>query len=112
MNTLSNIDWRSEFQRLDGAYASSIMRSYTGEVEAYEAWCADQCIEPFPSDVSALCRFLEDQGKTKAPSTVRRRLYAIRKIHRLLRLPDPTHDEEINLSLRRVRRNNTNGLRF
>ena len=40
----------------------------------------------------------------EAPSTVRRRLYAIRKVHRLLRLPDPTHDEDINLSLRRVRR--------
>lgn len=51
-----------------------------------------------------MSRFLEDQGKEKAPSTVRRRLYAIRKVHRLLRLPDPTHDEEINLSLRRVRR--------
>ena len=35
---------------------------------------------------------------------MRRRLYAIRKIHRFLRLPDPTYDEEINLSLRRVRR--------
>jgi integrase/recombinase XerD len=35
---------------------------------------------------------------------VRRRLYAIRKIHRLLRLSNPTYDEDINLSLRRVRR--------
>jgi site-specific recombinase XerD len=51
-----------------------------------------------------LPRNCEDQGKTKAASTVRRRLYAIRKIHRLLRLSDPTYDEEINLSLRRVRR--------
>ncbi|WP_245813850.1 tyrosine-type recombinase/integrase [Boseongicola aestuarii] len=35
---------------------------------------------------------------------MRRRLYAIRKLHRLLGLPDPTYDEDINLSLRRVRR--------
>jgi len=40
----------------------------------------------------------------KAPSTVRRRLYAIRKAHRLLRLPDPTFDEEINITFRRIRR--------
>ena len=51
------------------------------------------------------CRVSVFNGtETKAPSTVRRRLYAIRKVHRLLRLPDPTYDEDINLSLRRVRR--------
>lgn len=59
---------------------------------------------PFPASIEAVCDFLEDQGKTRAASTVRRRLYAIRKIHRLLRLTDPTHEEEINLTLRRVRR--------
>jgi integrase/recombinase XerD len=61
-------------------------------------------VPPFPATVGTVCEFIEDQGKTKAASTVRRRLYAIRKIHRLLRLSDPTYDEDINLSLRRVRR--------
>lgn len=97
-------DWRSEFQRLEGAYAPSTMRSYRADIEAYETWCADQGLLPFPAEVDTICDFLEDQGQSMAPSTVRRRLYAIRKVHRLLRLPDPTHDEEINLSLRRVRR--------
>jgi len=97
-------DWRSEFRRLEGAYAPSTMRSYRADVEAFEVWCTDRDTLPFPADVATICRFLEDQGVTKAPSTVRRRLYAIRKVHRLLRLPDPTFDEDINLSLRRVRR--------
>jgi integrase/recombinase XerD len=100
----TSINWRSEFQRLEGAYAPSTMRSYRGDVEAFETWCLARDIVAFPADVATLCRFLEDQGQSKAPSTVRRRLYAVRKVHRLLRLPDPTHDEEINLSLRRVRR--------
>ncbi|AZQ66744.1 hypothetical protein EF888_06080 [Silicimonas algicola] len=98
------VDWRSEFRRLEGAYAPSTMRSYHADVEAFETWCNDRAMFPFPAEVDTVCRFLEDQGRTKAPSTVRRRLYAIRKVHRLLRLPDPTHDEDINLSLRRVRR--------
>lgn len=97
-------DWRAEFQRLHGAYAPSTMRSYHADVEAFETWCEDTEIAPFPAQVSTVCAFLEEQGIEKAPSTVRRRLYAIRKVHRLLGLPDPTHDEEINLSLRRVRR--------
>lgn len=98
-------DWRSEFQRLDGAYAPSTMRSYHADVEAFENWCGENGITgPFPASVETVCRFLEDQGKSKAPSTVQRRLYAIRKAHRLLRLPDPTHDEDINLAFRKVRR--------
>lgn len=40
----------------------------------------------------------------KAASKVSRRLYAFRKIRRLLWLPDPTYDEEIDLSFRMVRR--------
>lgn len=101
---LKAYDWRSQFKRLEGAYAISTMRSYHADVEAFETWCSERALHPFPADVETVCCFLEDQGKEKAPSTVRRRLYAIRKVHGLLRLPDPTYDEEINLSLRRVRR--------
>ncbi|MDU8913507.1 tyrosine-type recombinase/integrase [Aestuariicoccus sp. MJ-SS9] len=98
-------DWRSEFQRLEGAYAPSTMRSYRSDVEAFENWCQENGLAaPFPAAVETVCRFLEDQGRSKAPSTVRRRLYAIRKVHRLLDLPDPTYAEDINLAFRRVRR--------
>lgn len=97
-------NWRSEFDRLEGAYAPSTMRAYYADVEAFVDWCAEAGHLPFPAEVDTVCQFIEDQGREKSPSTVRRRLYAIRKIHRLLRLPDPTYDEDINLSLRRVKR--------
>jgi site-specific recombinase XerD len=97
-------DWRSEFQRLEGAYAPSTMRSYRADVETFEAWCQEKHHIAFPASVENLCLFLQDQGTKKAPSTVRRRLYAIRKVHRLLRLQDPTYDEEINITFRRIRR--------
>lgn len=97
-----HMSWRSEFQRLEGAYAPSTMRSYYADVEVFETWCAETGIrEPFPASVETVCRFLEAQGRSKAPSTVRRRLYAIRKVHRLLGLPDPTYDEEINIAYAR-----------
>lgn len=54
--------------------------------------------------METVCAFLERQGPLYAPSSVRRRLYAIRKIHRVLEVPDPTWHEDINLALRRVRR--------
>ena len=100
----SELDWRKEFKRLEGAYAPSTMRSYYTDVEIFLNWCNDQDLVPFPASVETVCRFLEEQAPDRAPSTVRRRLYAIRKVHRLLRLDDPTHDEDINLTFRRIRR--------
>ena len=97
-------DWRAEFKRLEGAYAPSTLKSYLSDVGIFETWCNVQGIEPFPASVTDVCTFLEEQAPGKAPSTVRRRLYAIRKVHRLLRLPDPTWDEEINITIRRIRR--------
>lgn len=97
-------NWRAAFHRLEGAYSPATMRSYFSDVEAFEAWCADEGFDAFPASIETVCAFLEDQGRDKAASTVRRRLYAIRKVHRLLRLPDPTQDEDINLALRRIRR--------
>jgi integrase/recombinase XerD len=97
-------DWRKEFKRLEGAYAPATMRSYYTDVEIFLSWCGDQNLAPFPASVATVCRFLEEQAPDRAPSTVRRRLYSIRKVHRLLRLEDPTYDEDINLTFRRIRR--------
>ena len=98
-------DWRQEFKRLEGAYSPATMRSYRADVEAFENWChANGIYTPFPADAPIVCQFLEDQGEDKAASTVQRRLYAIRKVHRLLKLPDPTYDEDIHLTFRKVKR--------
>ena len=97
-------DWRAEINRLEGAYAPSTIRSYHSDLRAYETWCVQQRVDPFPASPRQVCEFLEDNGRDACASTVQRRLYAIRKAHRLLRLPDPTHDEDINLTLRRIRR--------
>ncbi|MGJ8585995.1 MAG: tyrosine-type recombinase/integrase [Marinosulfonomonas sp.] len=97
-------DWRAEFKRLEGAYAPATMKSYYADVGIFVAWCHDKSLSPFPASVETVCRFLESEAPGKAPSTVRRRLYAIRKAHRLLQLTDPTYDEDINLTYRRINR--------
>jgi integrase/recombinase XerD len=105
LDVSSNVkDWRTEFKRLEGAYAPSTLRSYFSDIGIFENWCLDQGIDSFPASVASVCQFLEEQAPGKAPSTVRRRLYAIRKAHKLLRLPDPTWDEDINITFRRIRR--------
>ncbi|MEM9128800.1 MAG: tyrosine-type recombinase/integrase [Pseudomonadota bacterium] len=99
-----DLDWRSNFKRLEGAYAPSTIRSYFSDVGAFVRWCEEQNKDPFPALPKSVCEFLVHQGSLFAPSTVQRRLYAIRKAHALMGLPDPTRDEDVNLALRRVRR--------
>lgn len=103
-HTLRRADWRAEFKRLDGAFAPSTIRSYLTDVRLFVEWCEARGLEALPAEVNTVCAFLEEEAKALCPSSVRRRLYAIRKVHRLLRLPDPTWDEAIAITLRRVRR--------
>jgi integrase/recombinase XerD len=74
------------------------------DVRLFIEWCEKHAQQALPADVETVCAFLEDQAELLCPSSVRRRLYAIRKVHRLLRMPDPTWDEDITITLRRVRR--------
>lgn len=102
------LNWRREFDRLEGAYAPSTLKSYISDVSIFVDWCKGVGRQPLPATVETVCEFLEDQACGRYPASVWRRLYAIRKAHRLLRLPDPTWDEEINITLRRVRRSRPN----
>jgi site-specific recombinase XerD len=80
------------------------MRAYYADVEHFETWCVAQGVSAFPVSVDDLCSYLEADALASSPATVRRRLYAVRKVHRLLRLPDPTFDEDVNIAIRKIRR--------
>jgi len=97
-------DWRSEFKRLEGAYAPAAMKSHHTDVRIFAEWCGERALCALPADSRTVCALLEDQAELLAPASFQRRLFAIRKAHRLLALSDPTWDEDINLTLRRVRR--------
>lgn len=104
-NDLSRkLEWRAELERLEGAYAPSTIKSYRVNVEIFVSWCEERQCSAFPASVETIAAFLEDQANTCAVSTIKQRLYSIRKFHRLLDLEDPTNAEEINLVLRRIRR--------
>lgn len=89
---------------MEGAFAPSTLRSRVSDVAIFVEWCEEKRISPLPASVSTVCQVFEDQAPGKAPSTVRRRLYAVHKVHRLLHLPDPTWDEDISITIRRIRR--------
>lgn len=99
-----NHDWRFALQRLDGAYADSTIRSYRADVATYEAWCDAHDLTPFPASPDMLVAFIAARTAFDAASTLRRRLYGIRKIHRLLKLASPVDDEDVHIALRKALR--------
>ena len=101
------LDWKSQISRLEGAYAPSTIKSYHADMESFAEWCASYNVEPLPADPSTLCNYLVSQAETMSASTVNRRIYSIRRIHRLLGLTDTTRCEEVHLTLRRIMRSKT-----
>lgn len=96
--------WETALSRLSGAYADSTLHAYQVDIEIFLKWCGDHNRRPFPSTPKLISAFIEHEAKRCAPSTIKRRLAAIGKIHRLMKLENPVHDEDVKLALRRVLR--------
>lgn len=96
--------WRAEFKRLEGAYAPSTLRGYYTDLTDFEKWCHAHVRSAFPASHATVVAYLENLAIQKSVSTVQRRLYAISRSHRLLRLADPTRDEDVHLAMRRIMR--------
>ena len=97
-------DWRAALRRLEGAYSDNTIRTYRSDVQAYEAWCLEQGVDLFPASSEMIADFITARAPFDAASTLRRRLYGIRKIHRLLKLPSLVDDEDVAIALRRALR--------
>ena len=98
-------DWRAAFVRLEGAYSEQTLRGYSADLRVYEKWCIEEGL-PLFGGREVLLRFIAERMAGQAPATIRRRLVALRKACRLLRLPDPLDDEEVKLAVRRSLRRN------
>lgn len=96
-----NPDWNTAFKRLKGAYADGTLRSYRNDVEVFVSWCERRRSRPFPASPKILAAFVEHEAERYSVATIKRRLAAIQKIHRLLKFDNPVTDEEVKLAVRR-----------
>jgi integrase/recombinase XerD len=100
-------DWQATLQRLDGAYAEGTLRAYRSDIRTYVVWCGHKNLDAFPAKANQIAEFVSSSGKRCSSATIKRRLAAISKIHRLMRMENPVADEEVKLALRRILRRNT-----
>lgn len=99
-------DLQGIFIRCQGAYAERTLRSYRNDLEHFRVWCEASGACAIPASPQTIAAFIDDQTQTKALSTVKRRVEAVKFAHRMLNLPSPVADSEVKLALRRALRAN------
>jgi len=72
--------------------APATLRAYKADWTHYAAWCAAAGLAPVPAEPATVGAYLASLAESHAPTTVRRRLSAIGKMHRFNDLPwNPAH---------------------
>ena len=85
--------------------AGSTVKAYRGDAVLFEAWCAGYGFRSLPASPEAVAGFLSHEADAgRASSTIGRRLAAIRYVHKLARLPDPTDHEDVHAVMKGIRR--------
>jgi integrase/recombinase XerD len=95
------LHWQIALQRLEGAYADSTLRAYKADIKTFVSWCQLKNRHPFPAAPRLIVDYISDESESYSASTIRRRLAAISKIHRLMKLKNSVADEDVKLALRR-----------
>ena len=80
------------------------MRGYRNDLKHFHVWCASRNLSWLPAAPQTIADFIDAQLETKAISTIKRRVDAIRFAHRMADLASPTDNSTVYLALRRARR--------
>ncbi len=86
------------------ADAASTLRAYKTDLANFKAWCAERDLDPMPSTPELVGAYLADAGRGYALSTLRRRVAAIARAHRIAKQPLDTRHPAIRETLRGIGR--------
>ncbi len=90
---------------LDAARADSTWRAYESDWRIFEAWCRDAGMTALPASADTLALFLSAQAAAgRAPSTLGRRLAAIRMAHITANLPSAHESAAVTEVMAGIRR--------
>jgi len=83
---------------------ASSTRAYESDWRIFIAWCAVKALPVLPATSNTLVRFITEQARAGiAPSTLDRRLAAIRFVHLQVRLPSWRDAIEVTAAMRTIR---------
>jgi site-specific recombinase XerD len=85
--------------------AEATRRAYKSDFAIFRAWCSGKGLSALPTSPEAVAAFLASEAvRNVKPSTLGRRLAAIRYSHRLAGLPSPSDAEPVRATLRGIKR--------
>jgi site-specific recombinase XerD len=85
--------------------AASTRAAYAADFRIFSAWCAAQGLCPMPANPATVAAFLADQVSAgMKPSTLGRRLAALKHAHKAAGEDSPTDDERVKAVLQGARR--------
>ena len=84
--------------------AASTRKAYRTDFRLFKAWCDDKRVSALPAAAKTVAAYLAAEVLTAKPSTLGRRLAAIRYAHRLAGFPLPTDAEGVKATMRGIRR--------
>jgi integrase len=86
------------------ADASSTLLAYKADLANFKAWCVERGLDPMPSTPEIVGAYLADAGRGYALATLRRRVAAIARAHRMTKQPLDTRHPAIRETLRGIAR--------
>jgi site-specific recombinase XerD len=85
--------------------AKSTWRAYRSDWQQFEAWCQTVCLQPLPAEPETISMFVASQAADGLnPSTITRRLSAIRLVHLGAGHPSPHNTIKVIEVMRGIRR--------
>jgi site-specific recombinase XerD len=93
----------AEYARAEKAAVTR--RAYRTDFEIFRAWCAERRVSALPALPQSVAAFLAHEAERQVrPSTISRRVAAIRYAHKLAGFLLPTDDERVRATVRGIRR--------
>ncbi|EGU47033.1 hypothetical protein VII00023_02119 [Vibrio ichthyoenteri ATCC 700023] len=86
-----------------GVYASSSLLAMTKDWNLFVEFCQSKLVTPLPASTTATRQYIEKVAREKKYATVKRYTVTIALLHRLLSLPDPTQNQNVQQTLASIR---------
>jgi site-specific recombinase XerD len=99
----ADVELAADFARAEKSEATR--RAYRGDFDAFRVWCTALGVSPLPATAETVAAFLAAEARRGLkPSSIGRRLAAVRYAHKLAGHEPPTSSEAVRATMRGIRR--------
>jgi hypothetical protein len=89
---------------IEASVPENTRRAYASDWALFTEWCEEKGVCALPASAAVIAAFAADESKGSKPSTLRRRMAAIRKVHQTAGHPNPCDNEAVRATLKGIER--------